>query len=63
MIEIAKGRFVVAKRIVAANIYSKDGKIRVAITLDTVNKEEQTVFSGEMANEQEARNFISNLAQ
>lgn len=63
MIEIAPGRFINRKRIVGANIYQKDGKIRVAITLDTVNKEESTVFSGEMANDTEARNFISNLVE
>jgi hypothetical protein len=62
MIEIAPNRFVVKKRIVAANIYVKDNVTKVAISLDTVNKEEQTVFSGQMANEQEARNFVSNLA-
>lgn len=62
MIEIAPNRFVVKKRIVAANIYVRDNVIKVAISLDTLNKEEQTVFSGQMANEQEARNFVSNLA-
>ena len=61
MIEIAPNRFIVAKRIVSANIYTKDNKIRVAITMDTVNKEETTVFSGEMKDTTEARNFIANL--
>jgi hypothetical protein len=63
MIEIAPNRFIVAKRIVGANIYTKDNKIRVAITLDTVNKEEATVFSGEMATAEQAKTFIFNLIQ
>lgn len=63
MIEIAPNRFINRKRIVGANIYEKDGKIRVAITLDTVNKDEATCFSGEMADKQEARNFIGNLIE
>lgn len=63
MLEIAPGRFINRKRVVGANIYQKDGKIRVAIELDTVNKEAATAFSGELANDQEARNLIGNLVE
>jgi len=63
MFEIATNRFINRKKIIGANIYEKDGKIRVAITLDTVNKEEATAFSGEMATKEEARTFIGNLVE
>lgn len=62
MFEIAPNRFIVASRIVAANIYTKDNKIRIAISMDTVNVEERTVFSGEMASQEEAKQFIQNMS-
>ena len=62
MIEIAQNRFISKIRILGCNIYTKENKIRVAFTLDTVNKEEATAFSGEMASIEEARNFVSNVA-
>lgn len=61
MFEIAPNRFIVASRIVSANIYQKDSKIRVAITMDTVNAEERTVYSGEMATMEQAKAFIQNI--
>jgi len=61
MFEIAPGRFIVSSRIVAANIYTKDNKVRVAISLDTVNTEERTVFSAQMATNEEAKAFILNM--
>lgn len=61
MFEIAPNRFIVASRIVGANIYEKDSKIRVAITMDTVNAEERTCFSAQMASQEEARAFILNM--
>lgn len=63
MIEIAPNRFINRKRIVGANIYTKDNVIRVAITMDTINKEEATCFSGTMETTEQARNFIGNLIE
>jgi hypothetical protein len=61
MIEYAEGRFVVAKKIVGMNIYTKESKIRVAITLDTVNAEERTVFAGPFESKEQAKTFINNV--
>ena len=61
MIEYTPGRFLVAKRIVGCNIYVKDGSTKVAITVDTVNAEERTVFAGPFKDDQEARQFIQGV--
>lgn len=61
MFEIAPGRFIVASRIVGCNIYTKENVRRVAITMDTVNAEERTVFSAPMESEEAAKTFVANL--
>ena len=61
MIEYAPGRFLVAKRIVGCNIYTKNNEVKVAITVDTVNAEERTVFTPAFQSDQEARTFIQNV--
>ena len=61
MLEIAPNKFIVAGRIVSARIYEKDGVIKVAISMDTVNPDEKTAFSGQMKDMNEAKNFIQNI--
>lgn len=62
MLEVATGLFIVKSKIVKMRIYEKDGKIRVAITMDTTNKDESTVFSDQMKDSEEAKTFINNIA-
>jgi hypothetical protein len=73
MFEITKGRFVDASKIIGANVYKKDtGKlseadgshimeIRVAIDMDTANKDKASVYAGPFATEGEAINFIKSI--
>lgn len=73
MFEITKGRFVDASKIIGANVYKKDtGKvhiadgtpiteIRVAIDMDTANKDKASVYAGPFDNEQKAIDFIKSI--
>lgn len=61
MFEIAPNRFIVANRIVTANIYKKDNVIKVAIEMDTVNAEARTQYSAAFAEETNAKAFIANM--
>lgn len=60
--EISKGLFIPARKVVKARIYEKDGGYKVAITMDTVNKEESTVFSDQMVNYEGATALIKSLS-
>lgn len=73
MFEIQKGRFIDASKIIGANVYKKDtGKlseidgshiteIRVAIDLDTSNKDKASVYAGPFNSEADAINFIKSI--
>jgi hypothetical protein len=72
MFEYTNGRFVNSGKIVGANVYKKqtgtsdqDGsptfEIRVAIDLDTENKEKSVVYAGPFNDEHSARNFALNV--
>ena len=61
MIEIATGLYIVKSKILKLRIYQKDGKTKVAITLDTVNKDESTAFSAELSSLDEAKTFCLNI--
>lgn len=73
MFEITKGRFVDASKIIGANVYKKDTgnvnqengskitEIRVAIDLDTSNKDKSSVYAGPFENEQMAIDFIKSI--
>jgi hypothetical protein len=72
MFEYTNGRFVNASKIVGANIYKKQvgtseengqpiHEIRVAIDLDTENRDKSVVYAGPFQNEQEARNFAQTV--
>lgn len=72
MFEYTNGRFVSSNRIVGANIYKKQvgtsetngqpiHEIRVAIDLDTENKEKSVVYAGPFTDEVQARNFAMNV--
>lgn len=72
MFEYTNGRFVNSSKIVGANIYKKQTgtdpkngqaiiEIRVAIDLDTENKEKSVVYAGPFQDEVQARNFAVNV--
>lgn len=72
MFEYTNGRFVNASKIVGANVYKKQTgtsdqngqptfEIRVAIDLDTENKEKSVVYAGPFTDEVQARNFAMNV--
>lgn len=61
MFEIAPGRFVNPKKIIGANVYEKNGKWRVAFTMDTINKEAENAFSGEHTAREAAEAFIKSV--
>ena len=73
MFEITTGRFVDASKIIGANVYKKDtGKlseadgshiteIRVAIDMDTANKDKASVYAGPFASEAAAVAFIKSI--
>lgn len=61
MLKIAPGRFINSEKLISANVYEKEQKIRVALTVDTVVKEEQTKFSEQFKDAAEAEAWIVNL--
>jgi hypothetical protein len=73
MFEITKGRFVDASKIIGANIYRKDTgqiseengeritEVRVAIDLDTSNKDKASVYAGPFPTETDALMFIKSI--
>lgn len=61
MFEISQGKYIVASRIVDCNIYEKDGKFGIAISMDTVNAEARTAYSAKLATREEAVQFINKM--
>jgi uncharacterized membrane protein affecting hemolysin expression len=72
--EYAKNRFVNPKKIVDASIYTKQAQapdaqgnyhvtVRVALSIDTENKDKGTVYSDPFATETAAREFIQNIPE
>lgn len=72
--EYAKNRFVNPKKIVDASIYSKQAQapdangnypvtIRVALSIDTENKDKGTIYSDAFETETAARAFIQNIPE
>jgi hypothetical protein len=61
MFEISQGKYIVASRIVDCNIYEKDQKFGIAISMDTVNAEARTAYSAKMATREEAVSFINKM--
>jgi hypothetical protein len=61
MICFANGRFCNPKKIIEASYYTKDGKIRVAITLNDGTVKKHVVYSDVMEDQAAAIRFISAL--
>lgn len=61
MFEINDGKYIVAAKIVDCNIYQKDGKFGVAISMDTVNVEARTAYSSKFETKEQAQQFIVNM--
>lgn len=61
MFEYAQNRFISAKRIIGANIYTKNNEIRVAIDIDTEKTGETVVYSNAFADINAAKLFISSM--
>lgn len=61
MIKISENKFVNEKKVLSANIYSKDGIIKVAIELDSSSKEMATVYAGPFQAQSDAERFIHTL--
>ena len=61
MFEISQGKYIVAGRIVDCNIYQKDGKFGIAISMDTVNAEARTAYSAKMETNEQAVAFINKM--
>lgn len=72
MFEYTNGRYVNAVKIVGANVYKKQvgtsetngqpiTEIRVALDLDTENRDKSVVYAGPFQSEQEAKNYILSL--
>lgn len=60
MIEVSPGLYVPASKIVNMRIFTKEGVIKVRIAIDTINPEERVCYSGQMQDEQQAKQFIQN---
>lgn len=61
MFEYQKDRFVDPKKIIAANIYSKDNAIRVALDIDTVVSDKSCLYAGPFDNIEKAKTFIGSI--
>lgn len=62
MIKISENKFVNEKKVLSANIYSKESVIKVAIELDSTSKEMSTVYAGPFQSVQDAEKFIYTLS-
>lgn len=62
MFEINTGKYIVASRIVDCNIYEKEGKHGVAISMDTVNAEARTAYSAKFETRELAVEFVNNMS-
>ncbi len=60
MIEVSPGLYVPASKIVNMRIFTKDNVMKVRIAIDTINPEERVCYSGQMQDEQQAKQFIQN---
>jgi hypothetical protein len=61
MFEISPGKYIVASRIVDCNIYQKDGKFGIAISMDTVNAEARTAYSAKLDTNEAAVAFVNKM--
>lgn len=72
MFEYSNGRFIAANKIIGANVYNKDTgntddngnritEVRVALDIDTVNKDKACVYAGPFQNEMKAKEFIKTI--
>lgn len=72
MFEYTPGRYVNPKKIVGANVYKKQvgtdnnsgqpiSEIRVAIDLDTENRDKSVIYAGPFADEHQAKAYAQNL--
>jgi hypothetical protein len=61
MFEYTQNRFVQSKRIICANIYTKNNEIRVAIDIDTEKTGETVVYTSTFASMEQARAFIQTI--
>lgn len=72
MFEYTKGRFVNPKKMIGANVYKKQvgtdnnngqpiHEIRVAIDLDTENKDKSVIYAGPFPDEFSAENYAKSL--
>jgi hypothetical protein len=72
MYEYTSGRYVNAVKIVGANVYKKQvgtseangapiHEIRVALDLDTENRDKSVVYAGPFPSEEAAKHYIQNL--
>ena len=59
MFEYRKDRFVNAQRIIAANIYQKEGSLKVAIDLDVRETANNCVYSDPFTSIEAARAYIA----
>lgn len=62
MFEINTGKFIVTSKIVDCNIYEKDAKFGVAISMDTVNVEARTAYSAKFDTREAAVQFVNNMS-
>lgn len=61
MFEINLGKYIVASRIVDCNIYEKEGKFGIAISMDTVNAESRTAYTCKFDTKEAAVKFVENM--
>jgi len=61
MIKISENKFINENKVLSANIYQKDGVIRVAIELDATSKEMATVYAGPYTSVLDAERFILSI--
>ncbi len=58
LVKYAKDRFLNPEKIVGANVYLKDNKIKVAIKMDSVDPESKTFFSDEFQSPDHAEAYV-----
>jgi hypothetical protein len=61
MLCYSPGRYVDSSKIIGANVYKKDGNVRVAIDLDVKEASRSVVYTATFPDEADAVAFIQNL--
>lgn len=63
MLEINTNVFISKADVIKANVYDKEGVVRVAFTMNTVNAQERVQFSGDLRSVEACRALIAKIKE